>query len=61
MRLSELIGTCGNIWSSTYIEVKLNDHIRFAGHVKDMPYELRYYNVWYFEYIEKDKFEIVLC
>lgn len=28
---------------------------------KDMPYVLRYYNVWYFEYIEKDKFEIVLC
>lgn len=61
MRLSELISTCGNIGSSTYIEVKSNNHIRFAGYVKDMPYVLYHYNVWYFEYIEKDKFEIVLC
>ena len=53
MRLSELIGTCGNIGSSTYIEVKFNNHIRFAGYVKDMPHVLNYYNVWYFEYIEK--------
>ena len=61
MRLSELIGTCGNIGSSTFIEVKFNNHIRFAGYVKDIPHVLNYYNVWYFEYIEKDKFEIVLC
>ena len=61
MRLSELIGTCGNIGSSTHIEVKLNDHIIFAGYAKDMPHVINYYNVWYFEYIEKDKFEIVLC
>lgn len=61
MRLQELISTCGNMGSSTYVEVKVNDHIRFAGFIKDMPYVLNYYNVWYFEQVEEDNFEIVLC